>query len=125
MPADPFVTDTPLRFRGVADGLAAAQLEGSERCLLHADNPLSATRGLYVNPQVRVAYSGTAYTAVQSVRSWLSFWYVLGSLWENRLRRGVAIPSPTEWRIRRRLVRWESRSTLNREPGRFCLLDRY
>ncbi|PLB53605.1 putative polysaccharide export protein [Aspergillus steynii IBT 23096] len=123
MPAHPFMAETPLRFRGIADHLAAARLEGSERCLLHADNPLSATRGVYVNPRVRVAYSGTAYAAVQPVRNWLSFWHVLGSLWESRLRRGLAIPSPTEWRIRRRLARWESRSTSNREPGGFCLLD--
>ncbi|KAI9036536.1 glycosyltransferase family 69 protein [Aspergillus affinis] len=123
MPAHPFMDDPPLQFRGVPDQLAAARFEGSERCLLHADNPLSATRGLYVNPHVRVAYGGATYAAVQPVQSWLSFWHVLGSLWESRLRRSVPIPSPTEWRICRRLARWESRSTLNREPGRFCLLD--
>ncbi|KAK1140659.1 hypothetical protein N8T08_009972 [Aspergillus melleus] len=124
IPAHPFMANPPLQFRGIADQLAAARLEGSERCLLHADNPLSATRGLYVNPHVRVAYGGVAYAAVQPIQSWLSFWHVLGSLWESRLRRSVAIPSLSEWRVRRRLALWESRSTLNREPGRFCLLDR-
>lgn len=118
------MADAPLQFRGIGNNLAAAQLEGSERCLLHADNPLSATKGVYVNPRVRVAYGGTEYAAVQSVRTWLSFWHILGSLWENRLRRGVALPSLTEWRARHRLARWERRSRSNREPGRICLLDR-
>ncbi|KGQ11821.1 hypothetical protein BBAD15_g2447 [Beauveria bassiana D1-5] len=64
MPADPFVSPTKLRFRGIPDSLALQHLEGSECCLIHADNPLSRTLGVYVNPRVRVGYTLPAYQAV-------------------------------------------------------------
>ncbi|OAQ97990.1 hypothetical protein LLEC1_03544 [Akanthomyces lecanii] len=47
MPADPFVSPTKLRFRGIPDSLALQHLEGSECCLIHADNPLSKTLGAW------------------------------------------------------------------------------
>ncbi|EFY90951.1 polysaccharide export protein (CAP59) [Metarhizium acridum CQMa 102] len=53
MPAEPFVSSTKLRFRGVPDSLANYHLEGSECCLIHADNPLSRTLGVYLNPKVK------------------------------------------------------------------------
>src|SRR5438270_8111059 len=36
--ADPFYRDPPLSFRGIPDSLAIHHLEGSECCLIHADN---------------------------------------------------------------------------------------
>jgi hypothetical protein len=62
MLAEPFPLGE-LRFRGISDTLAASDLEGSEYCLMHADNALSGRR-MYVNPQVRAGYSGEAYNAV-------------------------------------------------------------
>ncbi|EAQ87609.1 hypothetical protein CHGG_04228 [Chaetomium globosum CBS 148.51] len=55
-----------LRFRGIPDSLAALHLEASECCLIHADNPGSRTRGVYVNPAVRVGYNRLAYDAVHN-----------------------------------------------------------
>ncbi|OAA60973.1 polysaccharide export protein [Niveomyces insectorum RCEF 264] len=60
----------PLVFRGVDDSLAALHLEASECCLIHADNPLaaapsSAGGGVWLNPNVRVAYSVPVYQQVR------------------------------------------------------------
>lgn len=61
---NPKQDNQPLKFRGIPDSLAKAHLEGSECCLIHADNPLSAEKGVWVNPSVRVAYNSTTYAAV-------------------------------------------------------------
>jgi hypothetical protein len=62
--ADPFYKDPPLRFRGISDSLAAYHLEGSECCLIHADNELSTAKGIWLNPNVRVLYNPEADKAV-------------------------------------------------------------
>jgi hypothetical protein len=49
-----------LSFRGIADGLAELHLEGSECCLIHAGNPLSELKGVYMNPNVQVGYNELA-----------------------------------------------------------------
>ncbi|KAL2164904.1 hypothetical protein VTH06DRAFT_200 [Thermothelomyces fergusii] len=64
MPASAFAGIGGLRFRGIPDDLAAAHLEASECCLIHADNPASRPRGVFVNPAVRVGYDRKAYDAV-------------------------------------------------------------
>lgn len=46
--------DQNLTFRGIPDDLASLHLEGSECCLIHADNPLSHSKGVFLNPNVRV-----------------------------------------------------------------------
>jgi len=58
------LANQPLKFRGVPDSLAKKHLEGSECCLIHADNPLSEEKGVWVNPNVRVAYNATTYSAI-------------------------------------------------------------
>lgn len=126
MPAEPFVSPTRLRFRGVADSLARHHLEGSECCLIHADNPLSRTLGVYVNPRVRVGYSPAAYNATHpppgSGAAWLSAWDILAGLWTNRVRRWTAVTLEGVVR-RRRLRSWEAEEAGNREPGAFCLIN--
>jgi hypothetical protein len=62
--AGPFYTDSPIRLRGIPNSLAAHHLEGSERCLIHIDNELRAKKGVWMNPNVRVAYNMEAYKAV-------------------------------------------------------------
>lgn len=54
--ATAFLPPHSLRFRSIADDLAWYRVEASERCIVHYDNPLTATEGVWVNPRVRVAY---------------------------------------------------------------------
>jgi hypothetical protein len=57
-------TRSALQFRGISDSLAAYHLEGSECCLIHADNPLRATKGIWMNPNVRVTFNESTYPLV-------------------------------------------------------------
>ena len=117
----------PLGFRAVPDGLAKAHLEASESCLIHADNPISNGKGVFLNPEVRVGYNGSAYEVVHSSGSgggsWPStFSVVLGS-WDNRLLRWFSTKGPTDWRIRTLLANWRAQGSENRENGDFCLIN--
>jgi hypothetical protein len=61
MDAAPFyVTENRLAFRGIPDSLSLHRLEGSECCLIHKDNPVTPTKGVFLNPNVRVGYNATA-----------------------------------------------------------------
>ncbi|EED19751.1 polysaccharide export protein (CAP59), putative [Talaromyces stipitatus ATCC 10500] len=135
MPTSPFLsqTNTPLRFRGIPDSLALHHLEGSECCLIHADNPLSSTHGVYLNPKVRVGYNRAAYTAVHPLKpqNWISSSFspssslarIVVSFWENRLRRWFTMPVFERRVIRRRVKNWENEEGNRHEPGEFCLID--
>ncbi|KAG6263708.1 hypothetical protein E4U48_006555 [Claviceps purpurea] len=126
MPAEPFVSSTSnLRFRGVPDSLAQYHLEGSECCLIHADNPLSRTRGVYLNPRVRVAYNAAAYEATHpDAGSWVSAWDIFRGIWENRLRRWTtSMVTLKGIVVRSRLKRWGRQKKGNEEPGAFCLIN--
>jgi hypothetical protein len=113
MDADPFYNETPpLRFRGITDSLASSHLEASECCLIHADNHLSNSKGVWLNPKIRVGYSGPAYDGVHDPDSWLTSFDILRGLWENRLRRWITTP----W-FKRRLVMSRLRSWTRRERG--------
>ena len=61
---NPKIKNQPLKFRSISDSLAKMHLEGSECCLIHSDNPLSTTKGVFLNPNVRVAYNATTYSAI-------------------------------------------------------------
>src|ERR1700749_847572 len=99
MPATSFLPPTDLRFRGISDSLALRHLEGSECCLIHADNPHS-NQGVFLNPQVRVGYNGNAYALTHPKSgSWLSSWQVFSGLWQNRLRRWLTTPTIKEWLV--------------------------
>ncbi|KAM0110225.1 hypothetical protein ACP6JB_004044 [Aspergillus fumigatus] len=123
MPIEPFVSATPLRFRGIPDSLAVFHLEGSECCLIHADNPLSGHQGVYLNPKVRVGYNGPAYEAVHPAGSWLSPQYIALALWENRFRRWATTILFKKFVVRRRLAQWKALSSGRHEPGEFCLIN--
>ncbi|KAM4059793.1 cryptococcal mannosyltransferase 1 domain-containing protein [Hirsutella rhossiliensis] len=124
MPAEPFVSSTRLRFRGVPDSLALHHVEGSECCLIHADNPLSRTLGVYLNPRVRVGYNLPAYKAThRGGGAWVSAWDVFAGLWANRVRRWTARLTLERIVVRRRVERWERERAVNYEPGVFCLVN--
>ncbi|QKX55062.1 uncharacterized protein TRUGW13939_02154 [Talaromyces rugulosus] len=118
---------SPLRFRGTPDSLALTHVEGSECCLIHADNPLSKSKGVYLNPRVRVGYNGPAYTAVHPTRSWLSISEIALGLWENWWRRTFTTQWFKQTVIRRRVAGWKSeRARVDQsreESGEFCLIN--
>ena len=123
MPISPFLASPPLHFRGVPDSLAAHHLEGSECCLIHADNPLSATKHTYLNPRVRVGYNPLAYDTVNGPNGLMSSWHVFKVLWENRLRRWFTSPGLKEWTVRRTVRRWMRQNPSVEEKGEFCLIN--
>lgn len=124
MDAGPFYDKSPpLRFRGIPDSLAKSHLEASECCLIHADNDLTSHKGVWVNPNVRVGYTGEAYSAVQASRRWLTTYDMLCGIWQNRLRRWTT----TSWFKRRlvssRLRTWRKTEPHLAEPGAHCLIN--
>ncbi|CAK7241159.1 MAG: hypothetical protein STHCBS139747_002618 [Sporothrix thermara] len=154
-------TPQPLLFRGVADSLAEFHLEGSECCLIHADNPqsrfsdvpTSSSRrrrrqgrsggdvdaeagkniGVWLNPNVRVAYSASVYRQVRAggadggvFPGRLSAVY---GTWTNRWQRALSsvqfvLESQT---VLNRLRRWRAETPegepVRNEPGAVCLIN--
>lgn len=126
MRAAPFYNDDPpLAFRGIPDSLAESHLEGSECCLIHADNPLSRTRGVWINPSVRVGYNALAYAAANpSVGGpWVSTFEIVYGSWVNRVKRWFTTTWLKETVVRRRVAAWEKESATNLESGPFCLIN--
>jgi hypothetical protein len=131
MDASPFYNSVtqPLRFRGIPDSLAEYHLEGSECCLIHTDNPLSASKGVWLNPSVRVGYNAQAYNAVHlksnRANSWVGTASVLHGSWENRILRWLTTTLFEETTVRNRIQKWrmsaihESRE----ETGAACLVN--
>lgn len=111
--------ENPIRFRGITDSLAKYHLEGSECCLIHYDNPVTALKGVWLNPNVRVGYSGDAYDAV---RRWPSFGEGIKGTWKGIWASLLSLP----WRkhsIAKRVKKWEKEAVENNEPGFDCLVD--
>lgn len=125
MDAAPFYTPlNPLRFRGLDDGLAKEHVEGSECCLIHADNPYSSAHGVFVNTAVRVAYNKEAYEAVNPTDGpWMSSWDILKGMWKNRSLRLLELGGDRkEAAVRARVKHWEKINSRD-EPGEFCAID--
>lgn len=123
MPATPFLSNNPIRFRGISDSLGEHHLEGSECCLIHADNPLSTTNGVFLNPVVRVGYNGTAFDAIHSQYEELSLLDIWKGVWRNRILRWLTTPVFKEWVVRTRVQNWRQTHNSEEEPGRFCLIN--
>lgn len=70
----------PLRFRAIQDSLAQQHVEASECCLIHYDNTLSESKGVWMNPNVRVAYKPHKYEAIH-----LSGWPSLSEITMGKL----------------------------------------
>jgi hypothetical protein len=123
MKSDPFYdAKRTLTFRGLPQTLAEKHLEASECCLIHADNPLSKSLGVWVNPNVRVGYDREAYLAVNHGSQWPTSWGIATGLWKNRMSR--LIPWPSSRRsIHRRVRDWKVEGAARSEPGEFCIND--
>jgi hypothetical protein len=122
MPAEPFVEPDPLRFRGISDSLAASHLEGSECCLIHADNPASATKGVWMNPNVRVGYNALAYEKANLEHATMSPLEIYTSIWYNRILRWTTTPAFKERIVEKRVEKWR-KETSGEEPGVYCLIN--
>lgn len=120
MDPEPFYAKPPLSFRGVPDSLADYHLEGSECCLIHADNPLSQKKGVYVNPNVRVGYNGAAYEAVNAFLTWPSPFNRVVGVWKTRLATFPAMMRYASERmtVHKRVSQWGVD-----EPGAYCLVN--
>ncbi|TEA13010.1 hypothetical protein C8034_v005314 [Colletotrichum sidae] len=118
----------PLRFRGIDDGLAAKHLEGSECCLVHADNYLSREKGVYLNPAVRVGYNAEVYEQINMGR-FPTAWVAFVGVWANRyLRIHNSIQLMLEEReVNRRLRQWADEAASSELPrlehGKMCLIN--
>jgi hypothetical protein len=156
MPARLFLDDGGVQFRGVADSLATRHVEGSECCLVHADvaaavaqhpddDDDNADQGVWVNPAVRVGYSGTAYNAVHPAGPggaggwwWMGAGEYVAGVWRNRGARWTGTGWWwAEWvrrcAVRRRVRAWEAEGAAREEgedeDGRrevaaaWCLVD--
>jgi len=123
MPADPFLTQTPLRFRGISDSLSASHLEGSECCLIHADNPLSKAHGVFLNPLAKVGYTSAAYDAVHSPSADLSLLGMYMGVWKNRVLRWTVTPMFKEWVVTDRISMWKKKNPEEDERAWFCLIN--
>ncbi|KAF1834173.1 hypothetical protein BDW02DRAFT_550958 [Decorospora gaudefroyi] len=122
MPMQPFLGNSPLRFRGISDTLATFHVEASECCLIHADNPLSATKGIFLNPNVKVGYNGSSYDAVHSPDAVMSPLHMYRSIWQNRLLRWFTSPLFKEHIVCSRVRKW-MKGTKEQERGGFCLIN--
>jgi hypothetical protein len=124
MDATPFYDiESPLEFRGIPDSLAKRHVEGSECCLIHADNPLTASRGVWLNPDVRVGYSGPAYEAVHRDFIWLTMTQFISGIWKNRLLRYTTTTWFTKRIVLDRLHAWERETSKHQELGAHCLIN--
>ncbi|KAF7871521.1 hypothetical protein EAF04_003628 [Stromatinia cepivora] len=91
--AEPFYRNPSLRFWGIPDNLALHHLEGSECCLIHIDNSLSLTKGVWLNPNVRVSYNSKSDDIVNSKGGrWPSKREILKGIWSNRCARWIGFP---------------------------------
>jgi hypothetical protein len=129
--AEPFYNDPSLRFRGTPDSLAASHLEGSECCLIHLDNELSAKQGVWINPNVRVAYNAEADKVVNpETGTWPSTAQKMKGIWTNRLARWTG----SLWRslerdtVRRRVRSWRRKNEQKGErvlarDEEYCLIN--
>lgn len=129
--AVPFYVSSPPRFRGIDDSLAAHHLEGSECCLIHADNPASRERGVWLNPNVRVSFNAAADEVVnpRDGGAWPGVAAKVWGLWANRwvrLSRGL-VREVKRRVVLRRIAQWEGEGREvgreNREAGLHCLVN--
>ncbi|KAK3934056.1 cryptococcal mannosyltransferase 1-domain-containing protein [Diplogelasinospora grovesii] len=123
MPAAAFYGEEGLAFRGIDDSLAEFHVEGSECCLIHADNPASYTLGVYLNPNVRVGYNSRAYQLVHPDGPWLGYLEIWSGLWKNRFYRWFTTVWIKEWVVRNRQSKWEHQQAGRQEKGTFCLIN--
>lgn len=128
--AEPFYRDPPLHFRGIPDSLAVHHLEGSECCLIHSENNLSATQGVWLNPNVRVSYNAEADKIVNpKIGSWPSRKEMLKGVWSNRWARWSRLLARfmESYVVNRRIRSWQSEPQkglgTDRQEAPHCLIN--
>ncbi|KIM98162.1 glycosyltransferase family 69 protein [Oidiodendron maius Zn] len=129
--AEPFYKNPPLQFRGTPDSLAESHLEGSECCLVHIDNELSAKRGVWLNPNVRVAYNDEANKVVNPENGiWPSRSEKIKGIWGNRIARWTGSLQRFLERsvVRGRVRRWRRKKERKEEMAlpkdeEYCLIN--
>ena len=120
-----------MRFRGISDSLAIHHLEASECCLVHADNELSAAKGVWLNPNVRVSYNAEAHKVVRPRTGvWPSRIEKLKGIWSNRWARWTGFPRRYMERyvVDRRMRLWRDEAQPegheeNHEEGMHCVIN--
>ena len=92
--------------------------------MIHADNHLSAEKGVWVNPLVRVGYNGTAYDVVNS-GTWPSSIEIIAGLWRNRFIRWFHASDLYRERraVAKKAQEWKDLKHGREEKGAFCLID--
>ncbi|KAJ8070690.1 hypothetical protein OCU04_001061 [Sclerotinia nivalis] len=129
--ADPFYKNPSLRFRGIPDSLALYHLEGSECCLIHTDNKLSLTKGVWLNPNVRVSYNSKADNIINSKGGrWPSKREIFKGIWSNRWVRWTRFLGRYTERfvVERRVRLWRNEMQQTKhaevhEEGIHCLIN--
>lgn len=120
--AEPFQsTSNPLRFRSIPDSLAKFHVEASECCLVHYDNPISLTAGVWINPTVRVGYSSQAYAAVTG-REWPTTSELRWGKWKSKRTWWIRDPIPS-LKASFRIWLWRRKYPNISEPGFACVQD--
>ena len=120
----PFYGVDRLQFRGIPDSLARHHVEASECCLIHIDNPLSATRGVWLNPEVRVGYDSEAYAVVhQGGDAWPPLGQSIRGVWNNRFWRWLIPTFLKSSQIYRHVKAWMRENSQHYEPGVDCLIN--
>lgn len=123
MAIGPFISSPKLRFRAIDNSLANLHLEASECCLIHADNPLTASSGVYINPNVRVAYSGDVYDKIHTEITILSQLQKIIYMWDNRLSRITSLINFVEYRTRSKIDIWNLSNSSNKKESKLCIID--
>jgi hypothetical protein len=91
--------------------------------LIHADNPLSKTQGVFLNPLVRVGYNSTSYDTINSESSALSLYDVYKGIWHNRVLRWSTTSMFKEWVVSNRIRKWRRKHLMYDERAGFCLVN--
>ncbi|ELR10247.1 hypothetical protein VC83_08959 [Pseudogymnoascus destructans] len=106
---EPFYGNKALSFRGIPDSLALRHLEGSECCLIHADNRLTPLHGVWLNPNVRVSYNPESDKIVRAETGlWPTKKEKFVGIWMNRFARLVGIIPRyiQEYKVGKRMKLW-------------------
>ncbi|KAL8685593.1 MAG: hypothetical protein Q9218_007667 [Villophora microphyllina] len=123
--AAPFYHTPALSFRGIPDSLAQYHVEASECCLIHADNPMTTDKGVWLNPNVRVGYNAVAYDKVNpSGTPWPTVMQSLLGLWKNRFWRWATPSFQKKWKLQGRLNKWTRKGLGEVSEGEaLCLIN--
>ena len=119
----PFYEPDPLLFRGISDDLAMQHVEASECCLIHIDNPLTPTQGVWLNPDVRVGYSPESYAKVHFDSQWPGIIRKIFGLWHNRIWCWTTTTILKTSIMKTRLAAWAKGNPDKSELGKVCLIN--